>query len=103
MDRQNKLNILSSLSDEKLSSALEAIGIDCGPADHYGEGTTGGDGAKLDTWSSLTLPKASGEKLPPIADKAALFAVKPQAGDRVDMLGMVTPGDEEEMLNAGLM
>lgn len=104
MDRQNKLTILSSLSDEKLKDALEAIGIDCGSSeDVYGEGKSDA-GSKLDTWSQLTMPAAGADKLPPIVDKAALFAAKPQGSQMVDQLGMVMPGAEEEaFLNAGLM
>lgn len=106
MDRQNKLSIIQSLSDEKLTAALEAIGIDCGPADLYGEGGMGGGerGGKLDTWSSLNVKGGLGGKMAPLVDKSALFGQKPVMAPRVDSLGMQTPqGEEEALLNAGLM
>ena len=96
MDRSQKVSILNSMSDENLTHALEAVGINCGDMDEYGEGNA--NGSTIDTWQSLNVSVPGGGKLPPIADKNVLFKMKPERPVVRDQLGLNMPGEEEELM-----
>ena len=102
MDRSQKLTILQSMSDENLSAALEAIGIDCCDKDEYGENAAG-SGSNIATWSQLDVSVPGGGNRGPIADKNLLFKTK-EPVMKHDQLGLQQPGESEEMmLAAGLV
>lgn len=98
MNRGQKLSILQSMSDENLQHALEAVGIDCGDQDEYGEGNA--NGSSIDTWKSLDVSVPGGGKLPPIANKNVLFKVAQERPIVRDQLGLSMPGEEEELMSS---
>lgn len=100
MDRQNKLAILSSMSDENLNYALKAVGIDCGDYDEYDENQDSAN--PIESWSSLNVSVPSTSR-PPIVDKSSLFQMHDQSVPVRQSIGIPMQSEEDELLAAGLL
>lgn len=94
MDRMKKLSILSTMSDEHLTQALNAVGIDCESED-YMQDLGPEESPGLESWSerSVNIPLTVRS---PLVDSSKIFVPKQQPMQPQGMNFVPEQGVEEE-------